>query len=82
MRHVKCHGVRLWNDVKFDWSSVCTWFGACSGPGARMRTRALVYLLFVAQTMWFSMLDVCSVKGEWADLGAEDYEVRGSKRVK
>ena len=81
MRHVRCHGVRLWNDVKVDWSSVCTWFGACSGPCARMQTRALVYPLFVAQTMWFDMPDVCSAEGEWADLGVEDHEARDSRNV-
>ena len=69
MSYIRCHGVLLWNDVTVDWSSVCTWFGTCSAPGARMLARGLVYPLFVAQTMWFGMCNVCSVKGEWVEHG-------------
>ena len=43
-----------------------------------MLTRGFVYPLFVAQTMWFGMCDVCSVKGEWVEHGIEGHEVCGS----
>ena len=69
----------MWNDVTVDWSSVYTWFGTCSAPGARMQARGLVYPLFVAQTMWFGMPDVCSAKVEWVEHGIEGHEVRDSK---
>ena len=75
------HGVLLWNDAELDWLSVCTWFGTRIGRGARMRARGLVYPLFVAQTTWFGMLDVCSAKGEWVEHGVRGHEVRDSKNV-
>ena len=32
-----------------------------------MRARGLVHPLFVAQTAWFGMPDVCSAKGKWME---------------
>ena len=81
MSHKRCHGALLWNDVKVDWSSVCTWFGTCSGPGARMRARGSVYPLFVGQTTWFGMPNVYSAKGEWVEHHIEGHEVCDSKKV-
>ena len=71
----------MWNDVTVGWSSVCTWFGACSAPGARMWACSLVYPMFVAQTTWFGMSDVCSAKGEWVEHGIGGHEVRDSNNV-
>ena len=81
MSRIRCRGVLLWNDVKVDWSSVCTWFGTCRGPGARMQAPGLVYPLFVAQTTWFGMPDVCNAKGEWVEHGIKSHEVRDSKNI-
>ena len=78
---MRYHGVLLWNDVEVDWSSVCMWFGPRIGPGARMRARGLVCPLFVAQTTWFGMPDICSAKGEWVEHGVKGHEVRESKSV-
>ena len=41
-----------------------------------MLARGLVYPLFVAQTTWFGMPDVCSAKGEWVEHGIEGHEVK------
>ena len=41
----------------------------------------LVYPLFVAQTTWFGMPNVCSAKGEWVEHGIEGHEVHDSKNV-
>ena len=81
MSHIRRHGVLLWSDVTVNWSSVCTWFGTCSAPGARMRARRLVYPLFVTQTTWFGMPNICSAKGEWVEHGIEGHEVRDSNNV-
>ena len=40
-----------------------------------MRGDDLVHPLFVTQTTWFGMPDVCSVKGEWVEYGIADHEV-------
>ena len=58
-----------------------TWFGTCSAAGARMRIGGLVYLLFVAQTTWFGMSEVCSAKGEWVEHSVEGHEVCESNSV-
>ena len=58
---------------------MCTWFVTRIGPGARMWARGLVYQLFVAQTTWFDMPDVCSTKGELVEHGVKGHEVRDSK---
>ena len=50
------------NGGAIDWSSVGTWFGTCSVPGVRMWAWGLVYQLLVAQTMWFGMPNVCTIK--------------------
>ena len=81
MSHINCHGVLLWNDVTVVWSSVCAWFGTCSAPGAGMQAHGLVYPLFVVQTMWFGMPNVCSAKGEWVEHGIEGHEVHDSNNV-
>ena len=78
---MRYHGVLLWNDVEVDWSSVCMWFGPRIVPGARMRARGLVCPLFVAQTTWFGMPDICSAKGEWVEHGVKGHQVRESKSV-
>ena len=75
MSHIRYHVVLLWNGVVGDWLSVGTWFGTCCVPGARMWARGLVYPLFVAQTTWFGIPDVCSIKGEWVEHGAECHEI-------
>ena len=81
MSHIRCHGFLLWNDVTVDWSSVCTWFGTCNAPGERMLARGLLYPLFVAQTMWFGMPNVCSAKGKWVEHGIKGHEVHDSSNV-
>ena len=43
-----------------------------SSLDARMRTRGLVLLLFVAQTTWFGIPNFCNAKGEWVEHGIED----------
>ena len=48
-------------------SSMDTWFGICNAPDLKMWTRNLVYPLLVAQTTWFGMRDVFSVKEEWVE---------------
>ena len=46
-----------------------------------MRACGLVYPLFVFQTTWFCMPDVCNAKGEWVEHGIEGHEVRDSNNV-
>ena len=82
MNHKRYHGVLMWNDVTVNWSRVASWFGTCSAPGARMRARGLVYPLLVAQTNWFGILDVCSVKGEWVEHSIKGHDVRVGNNVK
>ena len=72
----------VWNDVTVNWSRVGTWFGTCSAPGTRMRARGLVHSLFVAQTTWFGMPDVCSAKGEWVEHSVKGHEIRDGNNVK
>ena len=80
LSHIRYHGVLLWNDVTVDWLCLGTWFGTFSAAGARMRARGLVYPLFVAETTWFGMTDVCNAKGEWGEHGIADHEIcDGSK---
>ena len=81
MSHIRYRGVLLWNGVAGHWLSVGTWFGTCCAPGARMRARGLVYQLFVAQTTWFGLPDVCSAKGEWVEHGVECHEIRDGANV-
>ena len=81
MSQIRYHVVLLWDGVVGDWLSVGTWFGTCCAPGARMQTRGLVYQLFVAQTAWFGMPDVCSAKGEWVEHGVECHEIRDDTNV-
>ena len=81
MSHIRCHRILLRNDVTVDWSSVCACFGTCSAPGARMRARGLVYPLFVTQTTWFGMPNVCSAKEDWVERGIEGHEVRDNNNV-
>ena len=52
-----------------------TWFGRCSAPGARMQARGLVYLMFVAQIMWFGLFDVCNAKAEWVEQSVRGHEI-------
>ena len=70
--------VLLWNAFTVDWLNVGMWFGTFSALGGRMR---LVHPLFVAQTTWFGIPDVCSAKGEWPEQGIQDHEVRNSNDV-
>ena len=46
-----------------------------------MQAPGLVYPLFVAQTTWFGMPDVCNAKGEWVEHGIKSHEVRDSKNI-
>ena len=46
-----------------------------------MRTRGLVYPLFVAQTTKFGMSDVCSAKRELVERGIERHEGRNGNKV-
>ena len=46
-----------------------------------MWVRGLVYELFVAQTTWFGMPDVCSAKGDWVEHGVECHEIRDGTNV-
>ena len=46
-----------------------------------MRARGLVYPLFVTQTTWFGMPDVCSAKEEWVERDIKGHEVRDSNNV-
>ena len=63
MSHIRYYGILLWNEVAIDWLSVSTWFGTFTALGSKMQARGLVNWLFVAQTTWFGMPDVCNVKG-------------------
>ena len=56
-------------------------FGTCSVPGMRMRARGLIHPLFVAQTTWFGMPDVCSAKGEWVEHSVKDHKIRDGNNV-
>ena len=55
LRHIRYHGVLLWNGVTFHWSCVGSLSGTCSAPGSRMRTHDLVKSLLIAQTTWFGI---------------------------
>ena len=44
-------------------------------PGPRMRAHGLVRPLFVVQSTWFGIPDVCDAKREWAEHGIKDHEV-------
>ena len=57
------------------WSTVGTWFGIYSAPGTRMQACGLVYLLFVAQIMWFGLFDVCNAKAEWVEQSVRGHEI-------
>ena len=48
---------------------------------ARVWTRGIVRLLFVAKTTWFGIPNFCDVEEEWMELGVEDHEVRDGKNV-
>ena len=74
MSHVRCHGVLSWNEVTVDWLSMGTWFGPFNARGSRMQARGLVHPLFVAQTTWFGIPNICNAKGEWAEHGIKDHE--------
>ena len=67
MSYIRYHGVLLWNDLTDNWLRVGTWFGTRSAPVARIQARGLVHPLFIAQTTWFGMPDVCSAKGQWVE---------------
>ena len=52
------------------WYMLCSW-----------HKRGLVYPLLVAQTTWFGMPAVCSVKGEWVENGVKCHEIRDDINV-
>ena len=81
MSHIRYHDILLRNDGTVDWLSVRTWFGTYSAPGARIWARGLVNPLFVAQTMWFSMPEICGAKGGWVEHGIEFHEVQDSDNM-
>ena len=64
-----------------DWFSVVMWFGTLSSVSVRMWTRGLVRPLFVTQTTWFGIPDVCNAEGEWMGHGVEDHEVRDGNGI-
>ena len=64
-----------------DWFSAVMWFGTLSSVSVRMSTRSLVHPLFVAQTTWFGIPDVCNAEGEWMGHGVEDHEVRDGNGI-
>ena len=68
LSHIRYHGGFLWDEVIFDWLSVGTWFGTISALGARMLACGSGHPLFVAQTKWFGITNVCNAKradGTW-----------------
>ena len=81
LSHIRYHDILLQNDVTVDWLSVHTLFGTCCAPGVRMGACGLVYLLFVAQSMWCSMPEVCSAKGEWVEHGIESHKVQDGDNI-
>ena len=81
LRHIRYHGVLLWNKVTVYWLSVGTWFGTTSALGDRRQARGLRHPLFVAQTMWFQIPNVCNARGKWVEHGNEDHEKRDSNSI-
>ena len=81
MIHIRYHGVLLWNEIIVDWLGVGTWFGTFHSHSARMWACGLVRPLFVVQTTWFGIPNVCDAKGEWIEHGIEDHEVRDGNDV-
>ena len=63
LSHIRYHGVLLWNEITVDWLSVGMSFGIFSSLGERMQAPGLVRSLFVLQTMWFWISNVCNAKG-------------------
>ena len=76
-----CPLVDLWNDVAGDLLSVGTWFGTYCAPGIRMQALGLVYPLFVAQSTWFGISDVCRAEEKWVEHGIECHEIRDDINV-
>ena len=62
MIHIRYHGVLLWNEIIVDWLGVGTWFGTFHSHSARMWACGLVRPLFVVQTTWFGIPNVCDAK--------------------
>ena len=81
MNHIRYHGVLLWNEVTVDWLILSKWFGTFSALDWRMRARGLLSSLFVAQTTWFGIPDVCNAKGEWAEHGIKNHEVHNGNNI-
>ena len=54
----------MWNEIAIDWFIMAMWFGTSSSLSVRMRARGLVRPLFVAQTTWFGVPDLCNAEGE------------------
>ena len=65
----------------FDLLGVCTWFGTFNSPDAKMLARGLVRPLFVVQTMWFGIPNVCDAKREWVEHGIIDQEVCDNNEI-
>ena len=73
LRHIRYHGVLLWNEIAVDWLSVTKWFGTYSCLGARMRTRGSACPLFVAKTTWFVIPDFSNAGEEWVEHSVKDH---------
>ena len=58
-----------------------TWFDSCNAPGARIRAHGSLYPMFIGQTMWFGMPDVCSVKGEQVEHVIEGHKMSNGNNV-
>ena len=56
------HGVLFLNEISVDWLSVGMWLGTFTSLAARMRTRDLLHLLFVAQTTYFGIPNFATQK--------------------
>ena len=65
----------FWNNVTVKWLSASTRFGTLSALGTRMGVPGLLYPHFVAKTIWLSVTNVSSVKGEQVGHGTEDHGV-------
>ena len=81
MIHIEYHGVLLWNEITVDWLIMGMQFGILSFLGARMRSHGLVRPLFLVQTWWFGIPDVCNAKGECLEHGIDELEVPDDKDV-
>ena len=81
MIHIKYHGGLLWNEITVDWLILGMRFGVLNFLGARMRSHGLSRPLFLVQTLWFGIHDVCNAQGECLEHGIDEHEVPNDKDV-